>query len=261
MPGLCRGLAHELGNTLTFLLPLAHELGEVSRALDGAAEIAVGVAGSGSAGASVGGTGPIGDSGAAPGAGPTDDGNSADLQRIGWQLRQGSERLSRLHRDLRLAYAEDIAPGRLIVVELRASAREVLGSGEGEAVWVHAEPVALSESLRRLGRAAAGWAEVRGLAPPLLRVVRGAGVGRVEAVLVGPADRLPAPDTLLEVLCPAESGAVRAERGPLGIFVGRRLLQAQGGRLLAEAGPAGVVLAAELPLAAAPDPGEGLCAL
>lgn len=239
---LCRGLAHELSNLLTYLLPALAESGACQREL-GAALAQL----------------PANPEGALEGLrrfGATLP--PEELGRLGRQLELGGDRLQQIFRDLRLGFATPKAEG-LRPLDLRAALREALEgapcpppvelhdgtSGELVVRW---EPPLLREALGRFLRTAVVWGQA---VPTAVRLtlLRDGERARIEAHLAGERSRLPSPESLLEMLCPSESGAVRAERGPLGVLVAAHLLRAHGGALSGRRDPGGVTLCAELPLA------------
>lgn len=239
---LCRGMAHEISNLLTFLLPAVREAGALHGELLGTLRSA---------------PGPVA---LAEHFGPD------DIERLDRQLGLAGARLSHFHRDLRLAHAE-LAPEQVQPVDLYAVLRRLVRAGPAQEAPVELEPMApasappiiqgdpqlVEEGLGRLVRAARGWARTVkiGVRLGLERSPDGT-AARVTALLPGDPAALPAPEDLLAMLCPSESGAIRAERGPLGIVVGAHLLRLHGGNLFAERGAAGVSLCAELPLPAPP---------
>lgn len=243
---LCHGLAHEFSNVLTYLIPAISETSQCAHmlsALLGAPQ------------------------------GPEDPAlrrlraefSPADLARVDRQLQLAGARLSLAFKDLRLCGA---SPGPGVPVDLHAALCQVLpGAGPGAAMpsievleppaplLVHADPSLLGEALSRVLRAAVGWA--RTLHPPAricIRLEPRQGAARLIVALRGEKARLPSPECLLDMLCPSENGAERAERGLLGVLVAGRLLRLHGGALFAGPEPpgldseGGVALYAELPL-------------
>jgi hypothetical protein len=243
---LCHGLAHEFSNILTYLIPAISESAQCFHMLSSLL--------------------------AAPQE-PEDPAlrrlraefSPADLARIERQLQLAGGRLSLIFRDLRLCGASS-GPG--VPVDLHAALCQVLPDmGAGIAlppievleppapVLVHADPSLLGEALSRLLRAAVGWA--RTLHPPAgvqIRLEPRQGMAHLIIALRGDKERLPSPECLLDMLCPSENGAERAERGLLGVLIAGRLLRLHGGTLSAgpedAEGGGGVALYAQLPLSA-----------
>ncbi|MCS6915780.1 MAG: hypothetical protein RMK29_15680 [Myxococcales bacterium] len=234
---LCRGLSHELSNVLTYFLPALSDMDQlVQQLVPLLAE-----------------------------AGGADDATHPrlrqlaaqvppeELQRTLRQLQLAGSRLQHMFRDLRLGFA---APGQSERVELRAALRQAAAGApaflkleeQPDPVWVQGDGALLEAALGRLVRAAAAWAEASSTTARL-SLWQDNRQAHIEALLAkGPAP-LPAPEALLEMLCPAETGAVRAARGPLGVLVGAHLLRAHGGDLFARRQGGGIALCAELPLA------------
>ncbi len=244
IPAMFRGMAHELSNVLTYLLPTIKEIGCFHQDL-------------------------LRDPGVISGtpAGPVEGMIAADVERMDRQLAMGGTRLSHFFRDLRLG-SVPLSPDRYQPVDLSAMllgmARAVLPAvvvapdlwdGAPE-VLVEADPALLEEAVARMLRAAVGWARAAQIPQPVevsLSVLApgpagGPGRALLRALLPGEQEVLPSPGNLLEMLCPSESGTQRSERGPLGILVGAHLLRIHGGDLHAIREPGGVALCGELPL-------------
>ena len=258
---MCRGLAHELSNTLTFMLPTFQEIGslhdDLLALLPGAAAASR----------------PADEALREFGARVTPD----DLHRINRQLQLSESRLRRFYQDLRLGFAvlqpEQVGPVALDEVVRSAAApylpprakAPVLDIDPLPAAIVNGDPSLIIEGMSRLLRSAIGWAYTvdPGQRVRLSLVLDSNGLNgpngpsptvRVRALLPGAPSRLPPPANLLQMLCPGESGSVRAERGPLGIVIGVHLFRIHGGDLTAASEADGVALFGDLPGPAWPGP-------
>ncbi len=245
-------MAHELSNTLTFMLPTFQEVGSLHQdlltLLSGDEERHSAMIDE-----------------------PRRFGRLAiearvtpeDLLRMNRQLQLSESRLRRFHQDLRLGCAapQPDQAGEValhLLVQAMASSplllsppakAPVLEIATPPATFVHGDPALLSEALARMLRAALGWARTVG---PQQRVCLSlvplpGDLSRLSALIPGDPARLPAPEHLLQMLCPSESGAQRAERGPLGIVIGAHLFRVHGGELLAQRQAEGVALFCDLP--------------
>lgn len=256
---VCRGLSHELSNILTFLLPALADAGrlqalmpEVLRQVDRT---------EGDGGAAQGALAPL----AAALRRLSSEFDERDIERMGRQLDLAGGRLSLVFRDLRRGYAS-VQPGTQIVVDLWEVLGDAVRDTDPPAVvtlchpeapyLVRADPALLGEALRRVLRAAVGWSRMGHPQPAIrARLRRREQEAEVRVVLLGEPERLPPPDQLLEMLCPGETGALRAERGLLGVMLAEHLLAVHGGGLSAarveEHDDRGVAFLARLPLVTA----------